>query len=137
MPPLASCFRTNRKKGPYVRRTSKEKETNAELLFHCIFSPDRCRYPDWFVPQSVVVKNNGTKEIIYNAIMVEGKVVTGQGLQPMGLWDILMAPIRGFVKAAPVGFAILMAGSFLHLMNHVGAMNSAIGWLLKRFTGKA
>ena len=31
--------------------------------------------------------------------MVEGKVVTGQGLQPMGLWDILMAPIRGFVKA--------------------------------------
>ena len=91
----------------------------------------------WFVPQSVVVKNNGTKEIIYNAIMVEGKVVTGQGLQPMGLWDILMAPIRGFVKAAPVGFAILMAGSFLHLMNHVGAMNSAIGWLLKRFTGKA
>ena len=65
----------------------------------------------WFVPQSVVVKNNGTKEIIYNAIMVEGKVVTGQGLQPMGLWDILMAPIRGFVKAAPVGFAILMAGS--------------------------
>lgn len=86
----------------------------------------------WFVPQSVVVKNNGTKEIIYNAIMVEGKVVTGQGL-----WDILMAPIRGFVKAAPVGFAILMAGSFLHLMNHVGAMNSAIGWLLKRFTGKA
>lgn len=91
----------------------------------------------WFVPQSVVIKNNGTKEIIYNAIMVEGKVVTGQGLQPMGLWDILMAPIRGFVKAAPVGFAILMAGSFLHLMNHVGAMNSAIGWLLKRFTGKA
>lgn len=91
----------------------------------------------WFVPQSVVVKNNGTKEIIYNAIMVEGKVVTGQGLQHMGLWDILMAPIRGFVKAAPVGFAILMAGSFLHLMNHVGAMNSAIGWLLKRFTGKA
>lgn len=90
----------------------------------------------WFVPQSVVIKNNGTKEIIYNAIMVEGKVVTGQGLQPMGLWDILMAPIRGFVKAAPVGFAILMAGSFLHLMNHVGAMNSAIGWLLKRVYGK-
>lgn len=91
----------------------------------------------WFVPQSVVVKNNGTKEIIYNAIMVKDEVVTGQGLQPMGLWDIFMAPIRGFVKAAPVGFAILMAGSFLHLMNYVGAMNSAIGWLLKRFTGKA
>ena len=52
----------------------------------------------WFVPQSVVVKNNGTKEIIYNAIMVEGKVVTGQGLQPMGLWDILMAPIRGLSR---------------------------------------
>ena len=26
----------------------------------------------WFVPQSVVIKYNGSKEIIYNAIMVEG-----------------------------------------------------------------
>lgn len=38
----------------------------------------------WFVPQSVVVSHDGTKEIIFNAIMVKGKVVTGQGLQPMG-----------------------------------------------------
>ena len=91
----------------------------------------------WFVPQSVVVSHDGTKEIIFNAIMVKGKVVTGQGLQPMGLWDVIMAPARGFVKAAPVGFAILMAGAFLHILNYVGAMNAGIGWLLKRFTGKA
>ncbi|MCH3949519.1 MAG: YfcC family protein [Acidaminococcus sp.] len=90
----------------------------------------------WFVPQSVVVTKNGTKEIIYNAIMVKGKVVAGQGLQPMGLWDILAAPAKGFVKAAPVGFAILMAGSFLHIMNSTGAMSAGIGWLLRHFTGK-
>ena len=90
----------------------------------------------WFVPQSVVVKSGGTKEIIYNAILADGEVLRGQGLQPMGLWDLLMAPVKGFVKAAPVGFAILMAGAFLHLMNYVGAMNSAIGWLIDRFTGK-
>lgn len=91
----------------------------------------------WVVPQSVVVSSNGAKEIVYDAIMVKGKAVQGQGLQPMGIWDILTAPARGFEKAAPVGFAILMAGAFLHLMNHVGAMSAGIGWLLKKFTGKA
>lgn len=90
----------------------------------------------WFVPQSVVVNDHGTKKIIYDAIMVKGKVVTGQGLQPMGLWDIIMAPAKGFVKAAQLCFALLMAGAFLHLLNYVGAMRAGIGWLLKRFTGK-
>lgn len=90
----------------------------------------------WFVPQSVVVNDHGTKKIIYDAIMVKGKVVAGQGLQPMGLWDIIMAPAKGFVKAAQLCFALLMAGAFLHLLNYVGAMRAGIGWLLKRFTGK-
>ena len=46
----------------------------------------------WFVPQSVVVNDHGTKKIIYDAIMVKGKVVAGQGLQPMGLWDVTSQP---------------------------------------------
>ena len=90
----------------------------------------------WFVPQSVVVNDHGTKKIIYDAILVKGKVMAGQGLQPMGLWDIIMAPAKGFVKAAQLCFALLMAGAFLHLLNYVGAMRAGIGWLLKRFTGK-
>lgn len=81
----------------------------------------------WFVPQSVVVNDHGTKKIIYDAIMVKGKVVAGQGLQPMGLWDIIMAPAKGFVKAAQLCFALLMAGAFLHLLNYVGAMRAGIG----------
>lgn len=91
----------------------------------------------WFVPESVVVENNGTKQIVFDAIKgADGTILQGQGLQPKGLWDVIIAPAKGFAKAAPVGFAILMAGSFLHLMNYVGAMNAGIGWLLKRFTGK-
>ena len=90
----------------------------------------------WFVPQSVVINDHGTKKIIYDAILVKGKVMAGQGLQPMGLWDIIMAPAKGFVKAAQLCFALLMAGAFLHLLNYVGAMRAGIGWLLKRFTGK-
>ena len=73
----------------------------------------------WFVPQSVVVNDHGTKKIIYDAILVKGKVMAGQGLQPMGLWDIIMAPAKGFVKAAQLCFALLMAGAFLHLLNYV------------------
>lgn len=30
-----------------------------------------------------------------------------------------MAPAKGFVKAAQLCFALLMAGAFLHLLNYV------------------
>lgn len=90
----------------------------------------------WFVPQSVVVDNNGVKEVVYNAIINDaGEVVTGVGAQPAGLWDILMAPIVGFENASAVSIAILMAGAFLGLINSVGAMDAGIGALLKKYTG--
>lgn len=90
----------------------------------------------WVVPQSVVVKNNGTSEVIYNAIFGDnGEVLRGLGRQPAGLWDVLMAPVYGFEKSASVSIAILMAGAFLGLINSVGAMDAGIGALLKKYTG--
>lgn len=90
----------------------------------------------WIVPQSVVVKNNGASEVIYNAIFGDnGEVLRGMGRQPAGLWDVLMAPVYGFEKSAAVSIAILMAGAFLGLINSVGAMDAGIGALLKKYTG--
>ena len=86
----------------------------------------------WIVPQSVVVDN----QVIYNAIFDEaGNVIKGAGYQPAGLWDILIAPIKGFEKSSSVGIAILMAGAFLGVINSIGAMDAGIGALLKRYTG--
>ncbi|MGL4676774.1 MAG: YfcC family protein [Brevinema sp.] len=93
----------------------------------------------WIVPPSVVVTDeNGTKEIIYNAIMLSsGEIITNAGVQAVGLWNVIMAPIQGFAKASSVAIAILMAGVFLGMITYVGAMDAAIGTLLKKYTGTA
>lgn len=92
----------------------------------------------WFVPTSVVVTDDaGNKEIIYNAKFDdEGNVVEDAGTAPAGLWQIVMAPVHGFQNGSDVVFAILIAGSFLGLLNYVGALDAGISALLKRFTGK-
>ncbi len=92
----------------------------------------------WFVPTSVVVSNDdGTKEIVYNAKFDdEGNVVKDAGTAPAGLWQIVKAPITGFQKGSDVVFAILIAGSFLGLLNYTGALDAGIGALLRRFTGR-
>lgn len=92
----------------------------------------------WFVPTSVVVtKDNGEQKIVYNAAFdADGKVVKDAGTSPAGLWQIIKAPITGFQNGSDVIFAILIAGSFLGLLNYTGALDAGIGVLLKKTTGK-
>ncbi len=88
----------------------------------------------YFVPQSVV--NPETGEIVFDAIFSgEGDILPGEGLQPFGLWDILIAPVQGFQDAADVGIGILMAGGFLSVMNYTGALEAGIGAILDKFKG--
>ncbi len=88
----------------------------------------------YFVPQSVV--NPDTGEIVFDAIFNEtGAIVQGQGLQPYGLWDIIISPIKGFQSGANVGIGILMAGGFLAVLNHTGALEAGIGSLIDKFKG--
>lgn len=88
----------------------------------------------YFVPQSVFDKSSG--EIVFNAIYnADGVLVQGAGLQPYGLWDLILAPIKGFQSASDVAIGILCAGGFLAVLNKVGALEAAIGSLLKKFTG--
>lgn len=88
----------------------------------------------YFIPQSVVNPDSG--DIVFDAIFSSsGEIVQGDGLQPFGLWDILVAPIKGFQSSANVGIGILMAGGFLEVLNHTGALEAGIGSLLDRFKG--
>lgn len=92
----------------------------------------------WFVPTSVVVTKDGVKEVIYNASFDgSGNVLEGMGHNPAGIWDIMMAPIKGFQKSSNVCISILMAGSFLAILNATGALDAGIGQLLKKYTGTA
>lgn len=92
----------------------------------------------WIVPTSVVVKgSDGVEQIHYNAAFdSSGNVIENAGTSPAGLWQIIKAPITGFQNGSDVVFAILIAGSFLGLLNYTGALDAGIGALLKRFTGK-
>lgn len=92
----------------------------------------------WIVPVSVVKTDaNGKSTVVYNASFdAKGKVVKGTGTQPAGLWDLFLAPIKGFQNGADVSFAILVSGAFLAVINSVGALDAGIGKLLKKYSGK-
>lgn len=90
----------------------------------------------YFIPVSV--HNPETGEVVYNAVMGnEGQIIENAGPQPMGIWDILMAPVKGFQEAANVGIALLMAGGFLSVMAATGALEAGIGCMLKKLKGNA
>lgn len=92
----------------------------------------------WFIPVSVVTKDdNGERLVHYNsAFDADGNVVEDAGTNPAGIWDVFMAPIRGFAKGADVSVSILVSGAFLAIINYVGAMDAGVGALLKRYSGK-
>ena len=55
----------------------------------------------WFIPTSVMTTDEKTGEnvICYNASLDEdGNVVKGTGTAPVGIWDVFMAPIKGFAN---------------------------------------
>ena len=88
----------------------------------------------YFIPQSVFNKETG--QIVVDAIFdSNGAILQGQGMQPFGLWDVLMAPIKGFQAASDVGIGILIAGGFLEVLNHSGALDAGIGSLLNKLQG--
>lgn len=92
----------------------------------------------WFIPTSVVTTNEAGEKIIhYNASLdADGEVIEGTGTSPAGLWDVFIAPIKGFANGADVSFSILISGAFLAIINYVGALDAGIGALLKKYNGK-
>ena len=60
----------------------------------------------------------------------DGKEVKGDGRQ--GFWDIFTSPIYGMVQKLDVIVFILILGGFLGVVMKTGALDSAIGGLLKK-----
>lgn len=92
----------------------------------------------WFIPTSVVTIGDGGERMIhFNAAFdAEGNVMNGAGTSPVGLWDVFIAPIKGFARGADVSFSILISGAFLAIINAAGALDAGIGALLKKYSGK-
>lgn len=90
----------------------------------------------YFIPVSIHDPETG--EVIYNAkFSQEGEIIRDAGPSPMGLWDILNAPVAGFQEASNVGIALLMAGGFLSVMAATGSLEAGIGCMLKKLKGSA
>ena len=92
----------------------------------------------WFIPVSVVTVNElGEKIVHYNAMFgSNGEIIENVGTQPAGIWDLFLAPIKGFQDGADVNFSILISGAFLAIINATGSIDAGIGALLKKFSGK-
>ncbi|MDL2225769.1 hypothetical protein LJC20_06205 [Eubacteriales bacterium OttesenSCG-928-M02] len=88
----------------------------------------------YFIPVSIHHPDTG--EVVYNAILDEnGEIVQDAGPQPYGIWDIIIAPIKGFQDASNVGIALLMAGGFLSVLTATGGLDAGIGKMLKVLKG--
>lgn len=92
----------------------------------------------WFVPVSTVtISDSGERVVHYNSMMAEdGSIINNVGTQPAGIWDLFLAPIKGFQDGADVSFSILISGAFLAIINATGAIDAGIGALLKKYRGK-
>lgn len=87
----------------------------------------------YFIPVSI--RDPITGEVVFNAMMQDGNILTDVGPQPKGLWDLLVAPILGFQSASDVGIALLIAGGFLNVLSVTGALEAGIGKMLSKLKG--
>ena len=63
-----------------------------------------------------------------------GEVTTVDHRQ--GLWDVFMAPIKGMADRLDVIVFVLILGGFLGITMKTGALDAALGGLLKKMNGK-
>ena len=61
---------------------------------------------------------------------------SGAEKSPQGLWDVVKAPIAGFVDAADVVMFVLVIGGFLAIQMKTGALDAGFGRLLRKLKGK-
>jgi len=53
-----------------------------------------------------------------------------------GLWEVLQAPIKGFLDASDVIIFILVIGGFLAVTNKSGALNAGLGKVVRKLKGQ-
>lgn len=55
---------------------------------------------------------------------------------PQGLWDVIMAPINGFMDAVDIILYCLVIGGYLAIVMKSGAFDAAIGQTLRKLQGR-
>ncbi|MDY4760758.1 YfcC family protein [Streptococcus thoraltensis] len=88
----------------------------------------------WFIPA-------GSYDTSKSGTVISGTYKTVQS-NPQGIFDILMAPVRGMLGiegtdgAIQVSFFILMVGGFLGVVNKTGALDTGIASVVKKNKGR-
>lgn len=88
----------------------------------------------WFVPAGSYQKTDGGGVIAGTYEVVKSN--------PQGIYDVLMAPVRGMLGvegttgAIEVSFFILMVGAFLGVINYTGALDTGIASLVRKNKGR-
>ncbi|MGL4402699.1 MAG: YfcC family protein [Fusobacteriaceae bacterium] len=57
-------------------------------------------------------------------------------MNPQGIWEVLMAPIKGFGEAQDIALFVLVIGGFLGIVMKTGAIDAGVAALIKKFEGK-
>ncbi|MGL5123416.1 MAG: YfcC family protein [Fusobacteriaceae bacterium] len=55
---------------------------------------------------------------------------------PQGLWEVIMAPIKGFSEAKDIVLFIIIIGGFLGIVMKTGAIDAGVASVIKKFKGK-
>lgn len=57
-------------------------------------------------------------------------------MNPQGIWEILIAPIKGFGEAQDIALFVLVIGGFLGIVMKTGAIDAGVAALIKKFEGR-
>lgn len=57
-------------------------------------------------------------------------------MNPQGIWEVINAPIKGFMEAADIALFVLVIGGFLGVVMKTGAIDAAVASLIKKFEGR-
>ena len=55
---------------------------------------------------------------------------------PQGLWDVIMAPINGFMDSVDIILYCLIIGGYIAIVMRTGAFDAAIGHAMKKLKGR-
>ena len=55
---------------------------------------------------------------------------------PQGIWEVIMAPVKGFYEASDIMLFLLIIGGFLGIVMKTGAIDAGIGAVVEKIKGK-
>lgn len=82
----------------------------------------------WFVPA-------GQYEMTEEETPIAGTYEAAEQ-NPQGFWEVIQAPISGFLDASDIVIFVLVIGGFLAVQMKTGALNAGFGRIIKKLKGR-